>query len=228
MNGHDTAMLQASSSERLPIPAARAAGYEMEGDFLEVCDCFTICPCWTGKGPDGDECTGVFAWVVRSGRIDGVEVAGRIVVSVSTHQGHRDNAHQNVLLFVDKGADDRQAEALIGAFTGHYGGPLGDLSRVLGAILAATRAEIVVETVGPQTRLTVDRVIESESIAGVGPAGAPMRLSGARLSEVLGDPADVAAARRIRLSMPWHGLDLDVRGRSAMRGAFRYHHVTAE
>ena len=42
--------------------------YAMQGAFLEVCDCWTICPCWTGRGPDEDVCTGVFAWVIEDGR----------------------------------------------------------------------------------------------------------------------------------------------------------------
>ena len=35
--------------------------YRIEGHFLEVCDCFTICPCWSGREPDDAACSGVFA-----------------------------------------------------------------------------------------------------------------------------------------------------------------------
>lgn len=214
-------------AKALEVPAPRLVPYDLSGDFLEVCDCFTICPCWTGRSPDDGECTGVFAWAVAEGTIDGVDVGGRTVVSVSTHEGHRDSSHQRVLLFVDEGTDDGQAPLLLGAFAGLFGGPLGDLGRILGTLLAAARAEIAVDLWGARARLTVGRVIEAESAPVLGPAGAPTTLSGARLSVVLGDPAEVGVARRLKMALPWYGLDLDLRGRSAMRGAFAYRHEPA-
>ena len=39
---------------------------------------------------------------IDTGNIDGVDVAGRIVVSVSTHEGHRDAAQQRVMIFVER------------------------------------------------------------------------------------------------------------------------------
>ena len=36
-----------STGER---PVTRAAPYRFRGTFYEACDCYTICPCWTGGG----------------------------------------------------------------------------------------------------------------------------------------------------------------------------------
>ena len=55
------------------MPVAADKAYALRGDFLEVCNCKTICPCWTGRAPDEEVCTGVFAWVIDDGEIDGVE-----------------------------------------------------------------------------------------------------------------------------------------------------------
>jgi hypothetical protein len=61
----------------------------MSGRFFEACDCYVPCPCWFDQGPDEDERTGVVAWQIENGEIDGVDVTGLSVVSVSQHDGHR-------------------------------------------------------------------------------------------------------------------------------------------
>ena len=206
----------------------RDAPYQLRGDFLEVCDCYTICPCWTGRNPDEAICTGVFAWVIAGGEIDGVPVAGRTVVSVSTHEGHRDEAKQRVRLFVDREASDGEIKVLAPAFAGLLGGPLGDLGRILGELLGVERREIKIESEGRRTRLTVGRSIEADAYILVTPTGEATTLANARLSAVLGSPAEVGIASRFRVGMPGFGLDLDLRGRSAMRGTFAYRNEPPE
>ena len=49
------------------MPEVRDAPYRFDGIFYEACDCFSVCPCWTGNNPDEGECTGVFAWAVEAG-----------------------------------------------------------------------------------------------------------------------------------------------------------------
>lgn len=209
----------------IEAPVARAAAYALRGQFLEVCDCHTICPCWTGSAPENGVCTGVFAWVVDAGRVDGVDVAGQLAVSVSTHQGHRDNARQRVLLYVGEQASGAQAAALSGVFSGRFGGPLGELAALLGELLAVQRVPIAVQLSGRRAQLTVGRRIAATSTSLAGPDGQPTLLANARLSSVLGSPAEVGVSQRFKVGLPGHGIDLDLRGRSAMRGAFDYRHV---
>ena len=206
------------------LPTPRNVAYAMQGDFLEVCDCYTICPCWTGRAPDDEVCTGVFAWVIASGAIDGVEVGGRTVVSVSTHSGHRREARQRVMLFVDQDSSDEQVLALAGAFSGMNGGPLGELSNLLGELLGVERAAIEVELGARQARLSVGTKVHAETTTLVGPGGEPTTLAGARLSSVLGTPAEVGESRRFKVALAPLGIQLDLQGRSAMRGRFSYRH----
>lgn len=208
-------------------PAARLAPYALRGQFLEVCDCHTICPCWTGRAPEEDVCTGVFAWVIEAGQIDGVDVAGQRAVSVSTHQGHRDNGHQRVMIFVGDEASDAQASAMAGAFSGRFGGPLGELATLLGELLAVERAPIDVSLGKRRATLSVGRRIAAEATSLVGPDGQATTLANARLSSVLGSPAEVGISQRFKVGLPGRGIDLDLRGRSAMRGAFDYRHAPA-
>jgi hypothetical protein len=207
----------------VPVPLhAREVDYALRGNFLEFCDCYTVCPCWVDRAPDDGTCTGVFAWVVTEGTIDGLDVSGHTAVSVSTHEGHRESAQQRVMLFVDDDTSEAQAQALAGAFCGRFGGPLGELSSLLGTMLGVERAKIDVQWGTCGSQLTVGRRIAADAVNNVGSTGKVTTLSDGRLSTVLGTPAEVGVARRLRIGLPEQGIDLDLRGRSAMRGHFRY------
>jgi hypothetical protein len=213
MNVEDTAMAPLEQRE---------APYRFKGAFYEACDCYTICPCWTGDAPDEGECTGVFVWDIEDGKIDGIDVKGRRAVSVSQHQGHRDEASQHVVLFVDPEANAEQAEILAAALSGKLGGPLGQLAEILGELIGVERAEINLERQGRKTKLTVGRRIQVEGTASEGPGGEATTLSGGKLSAVLGSPAEVGVSRRFRVGLPAQAMDLDLRGRSTMSGRFAY------
>lgn len=206
-------------------PASRAAPYNIQGTFYEACDCYTICPCWTGGQPDDGACTGVFAWSIEAGAINGVNVAGRQAVSVSRHAGPREGSRQQVLFFVDQNATPEQSKALVGALTGGYGGPLGELGQLLGDLLGVEPADIRLEDRGRRTLLSVGERAQIEGTACMGSAGRVTTLADAQLSEVLGTPAEVGVTDRFRISIPGHGFDVDIQGRSSTRGRFAYEHA---
>src|SRR3712207_2405922 len=84
-----TAMVAVAGCPRTPVTAmARQAEgnpmpYTMQGIYLEACDCHAMCPCWIDGDPHGDQCTGLIAWHVEKGTIDGVDVSNLSVVSFS-------------------------------------------------------------------------------------------------------------------------------------------------
>jgi hypothetical protein len=209
-------------------PVARNASYEFRGFFYEACDCYSICPCWTGGSPDEGECTGVFAWDIQAGSIDGIDVSGRRTVSVSHHSGLRDAASQSVMIFVDDVATPEQTDALVSAFSGSLGGPLRELAELLGEFLGVEPAAISLRRDGRLTTLTVGRRIRVEGTATEGPDGRVMTLSDGKLSNVLGSPAEVGVSCRFRVGLPTHAMDLDLRGRSTMGGRFLYEYAGSE
>lgn len=202
-------------------------GYAVNGEFVELCDCFSVCPCWIGLAPDRGRCTGVFAWTIASGHVGDVDVAGRSVVSVSFHDGHRDTGGQQVIVFVDEDADDEQFDALVGLFTGAHGGPLEELRRLMGTLLRAERAAIQVASRGRGMTLTVGRLITGDGTVMTGSDGEVTELRHGRLSTVLGPRADVGTSSALSVQVPGlHGVN--VRDRSAMRGPFSYVHESDE
>lgn len=212
--------------------------YSFHGSFVEACDCALICPCWLDDAPDDEHCTGLFAWQVDDGAIDGVPVGGRTVVSVSTHSGQRRQAPSATAIFVDDGATQPEFIALTRAFAGELAGPLAGLAAVSGTVLLRTRAQVTVVThpdgswkivVRPTAAADPDAAwvrAEGEPRFFEGEAG-PLRLRSTALSRELSvpPPGDVVAqqAGAYSVHVPvLPGAYLDVTGRSAMRGAFRY------
>ena len=196
--------------------------YELSGEFFELCDCFAICPCWLGRPPDDNRCTGAFGWSVTSGHVGGLDLAGRSVVSVSFHTGHRDGGGQQVYVFVDEGADDEQYQTLVDTFTGRNGGPLGELARLMGALEGQERAPIQLVSRGNFITVTVGRVISGDAGVIRGGDGEITVLEHGRLSEVLGTPAEVGLSTALRIDVGQAGPSVEVKGRAAMRGAFTY------
>jgi hypothetical protein len=167
----------------------------------------------------------VFAWEIEQGSIDGVDVAGLRTVSVSHHTGLREQAKQRVVIFVDDRATPQQANVMAAVFSGKLGGPLKQLSDLLGELLAVERAPIELRREGRVTTLTIDRRIRIEGATREGASGRVMALNDGKLGEVLGTPAEIGESGRFRIGLPDHGMEIDVRGRSTMGGRFSYVYV---
>lgn len=206
-------------------PAERPSGtatYRLVGRFLEACDCYAICPCWIDEPPDEGKCSGLYAWDINDGQIDGRDVSGLRVASVSFHTGNRKDARQRVVLIVDKRADDHQREALSAAFSGRLGGPLGELGAMLGTLAGERtgRIEIDWDEAGPSLR--IGKIVSVATEPKVGPSGRITTLVDSAMAETFGSPALVAVSTDLRLSLGEEGMDIDVRRRSANLGWFSY------
>jgi hypothetical protein len=196
--------------------------YQLSGQFVEMCDCYTVCPCWVGQKPTENRCTGAFGWRIEQGEIDGVDMAGRLVVSVSFHSGHRDTGGQEVFLFIDEGASDQQFDLLAGAFTGRLGGPLGELGSLIGVLRGTERAAIAITVQGRFASVSVDGRVAGDSEILVGPDGEVTTLDHGRLAVVLGTRAEVGTNKGFRVDLGGQGFSVDVKGRASMRGSFAY------
>lgn len=194
--------------------------YELRGQFLEVCDCYVLCPCWFEESPDEDECTGLVAWLVDQGQIGGVDVSGLASASLSYHTGHRESGHWQVRFYIDDRASSEQEKALFDAFSGALGGPLAELSRLTGKILGSDRARIQIKSDGKGTTLTIDRAIRARMSPVIGGTNRVTTVADGALSDVLGTPVEVGRSSQYRVDVP--DREFDLRGRSATKGRFVY------
>lgn len=203
--------------------------YTIQGIFLEACDCRVICPCWLDEDPHDDECTGLIAWYVEKGIVDGVDVSNLAVVSLSHHEGHRHSGGQEVVLVIGHDASDEQAAVLESVFSGRLGGPLEELKELSGPDPIIRRAPIRYAQDGKSTTVTIGGHGEMgnvEMFPLVGALGRVTTLSDSALALVLGTPTEVGKSSRLQMSVNRAPLETDVRNRSASRGRFSYHHTS--
>lgn len=198
--------------------------YKLTGDFVECCDCFTVCPCWVNDVPDEDHCSGLYLWSFADGsQIDGIPVGGMHVAAAAFHAVR---SRGQAIFFIDAGKNAAAFEALRKAFSG-----LDALGKLLGDILDVREATIT--STFDQKDFVVEVIVEKRRIAKAegedkkfAEADAPMTLRNAALTDELGiGPGEVRVQTMGDLTVDVAALPggpLYLRGRSGMRGKFCY------
>lgn len=202
-------------------PAARAAGYQLEGTLLEVCSCDVLCPCWIGEDPDGGTCDSVVAYNLDKGTIRGVDVSGLTLVSAVNIPGNILEGNWRQLMLIDDRATEEQADAMLDAFSGKLGGPLADLARLVGEVVAVERAPISHEIVDGAGTLSVGDRIECAIHPYKGPDGSTTTLNNSIFSTVPGSPAYVAVADSQRIDIPEHGYQWSYEKKNAIQSDWK-------
>jgi hypothetical protein len=144
----------------------------LTGEFVECCDCYTICPCWANDKPDEDHCSAIYVWTFDEGSTIGVhEVGNRSVVAASFH-GSRGGSQS--ALYVDHALSSEARQALLDAFSGNGGDTLRDLSQLLGTIIDSGPARVVRSEKGGQWEILVE--VDERRLAYA--TGAPAHMDG--------------------------------------------------
>jgi hypothetical protein len=202
-------------------PAARAAGYQLEGTLLEVCSCETLCPCWIGEDPDRGTCDAVMGYHLDKGSIGGVDVSGLSVLSAVNIPGNVLAGNWRQLVFIDDKATDEQADALLAAFSGRLGGPLADLAELVGEVVGVERATISHEIVDGAGTLKIGERIDCAMHPYTGPDGTATTLNNSIFSTVPGSPAYVSKADYQKVDIPEHGYQWAYEGKNAIQSDWK-------
>jgi hypothetical protein len=215
--------------------------YTLTGSFIEACDCFIVCPCWVDEEADDGHCTGLVAWTLGPGSdIDGLDVHGRTVVSITAHGSRRRGGTSTTVVFVDHEATPTQTRKLTDAFAGRLDGPLAELAGVTGTVVLTGQAVIDVTNEDhawsvsvrlPPQQPTADAIDVAGEQRVFSDAGSlPLTLRNTALSAEFGVPPttpDVTGLRSDHLTVAVAALPggfVDVVGRSGMTGRFSYTH----
>jgi hypothetical protein len=198
-------------------------GYHLEGKILEVCDCNVLCPCWIGENPDNGTCDAVLAYHIDKGTIDGTDVSG-LTFSLLGHIPVNVLAgNWRIAVFVDDKATPQQQEAILNAWTGKLGGPLADLAKLVGEVVAVERAPISFNVEDGKGQLRIGTAAEATMAPYIGPAGKATTLNESVFSSIPGSAAYVSKASRYRRQSSKYGLnDVDLKDRNAIQGTFRF------
>ena len=129
--------------------------YQLEGKLLEVCDCNVLCPCWVGEDADNGTCDTVLAYHIDKGKINGTDVSGLTLALTAHIPGNILQGNWRVVLFVDDKASPQQQEAMLNAWTGRLGGPLADMAKLVGEVVAVERVPIGFDVEAGEGRLRI-------------------------------------------------------------------------
>lgn len=194
--------------------------YLLEGRLLEVCTCNILCPCWVGEDPDSGKCDGVLAWHVDKGSIDGTDVAGHSVVILAHIPGNILKGNWTVRVYVDDGATAQQKDALLNVWTGKLGGPMADLAKLVGTVVAVEQVPITFEVKGVNGNLRVGSAITADLTPFQGATGQPTAMHDTIFTTIPGSPAYVGKASKYQVNAPDFNINLS--GHNAVSGSFRF------
>lgn len=197
--------------------------YHLEGDLLEVCDCNVLCPCWIGEDPDNGVCETIVGYRVEKGTINGTDVSGLALCAIAHVPGNILQGNWRVAIFIDERASKPQEEALLNVWTGKLGGPVADLAKLVGEVVAVERAPIIFDVKEGQGTLKIGSIAEAVMAPYKGPTGQVTTLNESVFSTIPGAPAYVSKASRYVRKTSNLGLrDINLQNHNAIQGKFRF------
>ncbi len=191
---------------------------------MEACSCRTLCRCWIGEDPDGGACDAFNAYHVDAGQIGGIDVTGLTFVQVVQIPGNvlTPKSWRGVI-YVDAKATPEQRKALLDAFQGRLGGPLADLSGLIGEEVAIHDAPIVYDLVGGAGTISVGDKLRGAVMAPYKSAyGTATTLRDSVFSTIAGAPAYVSKASERWVDLPEHGTVWNFHDRNAIQGDYHF------
>lgn len=200
--------------------------YSLEGTLIEACSCNVNCPCWIGEDPDLGECFAIVAYGIERGRIGELDVSGLNLVLICHIPGNVLAGNWQIVALVDERGTQAQRDALLAAFTGELGGPLGDLwTALIGEVKGVEFVPISHEVVEGSGTLRIPDLVETDMEPYRGPDGTVTTLQNSVFSTVPGSPAFIAKAGVNRVSLPQYGMSWEYEGRNAIQSEWKIEHA---
>jgi hypothetical protein len=202
--------------------SATESVYTLEGTLIEACSCNVNCPCWIGEDPDLGECFAIIAYGIEQGRIRDQDVSGLNLVLIAHIPGNVLAGNWQIVALVDEKGSPEQRQALLDAFTGQLGGPLGDLwEALIGEVKGVEFVPISHEVAGGSGKLDVPGLAATEMEPYRGPDGSVTTLQNSVFSTVPGSPAWIAKASVHRVNLPQYGMTWEYDGRNAIQSEWK-------
>ena len=89
--------------------------------------------------PDGGTCDSAIAYHFDKGAIEGVDVSG-LTIALAVHiPGNVLKGNWRAVVFIDEKASAAQEAAILKVYTGQAGGPVVELVKLIGEVLAVKR-----------------------------------------------------------------------------------------
>jgi hypothetical protein len=195
--------------------------YNLQGTLLEACSCNVLCPCWIGEDPDSGNCLSFVAYHFERGEINGVDVSNLSMVNVCQIPGNvLVPKSWKVLVLMDEKATDEQMQAMLDAYSGKLGGPLADLSQLVGEVIGVEKVPIQHEVFQGAGELKAGDYVVAAMAPYKSGEGTTTTLRDSIFSTIPGSPAYVSKATYHRVNIPKFGLNWSFEGRNAIQGDY--------
>jgi hypothetical protein len=173
-----------------------------------------------GVDPDNGTCDSALAHHFEKGEIDGVDVSG-LTLAFATHiPGNVLKGNWRVVIHIDQNATKQQEEALLSVYTGKQGGPVADLAKLIGEVVAVERSPITFEVKEGKGILRIGNVADCEMEPFRGPNGEVTTLHDSIFSTIPGSPAYVAKATKYKMNNSALKQNIDLKDHNAIQGEF--------
>jgi hypothetical protein len=112
---------------------AEIPGWNIKGDWFDVCKCTIPCPCTFAQAPSEGDCEGILAWHIREGNYGDMRLDDLNIVALSIFEGNiwAGDTKTTMGIYMDERADDGQREALQTIFGGEGGGWPGEFASLI-------------------------------------------------------------------------------------------------
>ena len=157
------------------------AGWRVEGQYMETCNCTYLCPCvasnLTARPTEGD-CKAALAMRIDKGEKDGVKLDGLSFIVLMHSPKAMAEGNITVGLIVDERATDKQTEAISAIATGAAGGPMAALGPLVGRVAGVEKRPISFVMDGLERTVKAGELIDQacEGVPGPARAGEPIYL----------------------------------------------------
>ncbi|WP_226483333.1 DUF1326 domain-containing protein [Natrinema amylolyticum] len=144
-----------------------AEQWQLEGDYVEACNCDVTCQCIWLEPPDDDVCTVSLAWHIRDGQYGDVNLSGLSVgLLISTEAGvmFAPETKWNVVLLIDEAATDDQRAALEDIYFGRAGGIFAPVADTHVESAEVTTVPITFDRDGAEFSVEMGDIISMEVI----------------------------------------------------------------
>jgi len=196
------------------------ASWNVQGTYVEACNCEAVCPCIFFSPPTDGSCTVMIGWHIDQGSFEGTSLDGLNAALLAHSPGHMKDGDWRVALYVDEHADESQNKALMGIFSGQAGGHIANLGPLISEVMGARPAAINFSASDGDFALSVDGLGSAAAEAIEGQGGGAVTVEGHPLAVSPGFAARVARSGKLELDD--HGITLNLSGKAAMSAAFSY------
>jgi hypothetical protein len=195
--------------------------WNVEGTYIEACNCETACPCIFFSPPTEGECKVVVGWHVDKGQHSGTSLDGLNAALIAYAPGNMKDGQWKVALYVDERCDERQRSALQGIFSGADGGHIANLAPLIGQVLGVCPARIAFVR-GSNSRFSfeVDGAASTEMQPIQGQGGGTAEIKGHPLAMSPGQPVTVSRASHLKIED--YGISCEIAGRNGFFAPFAY------